>query len=224
MKRDIDGFPYQSYIRPLVNENELMVRSEQFYQEMDSRRTVREFSDRPVSLDVVKNLLKTAGTAPSGAHKQPWTFCVVSNPDLKKKIREAAEAEERKNYEERMNAAWIQDLKPLGTNWEKPFLEMAPHLIAIFKKTYGKEGDHKVQHYYVNESVGLATGFLLAAIHQAGLVALTHTPSPMNFLSKILERPENEKPYLLIPIGYPLPETFVPALQRKPLEEIAVFY
>ncbi|MEL6652980.1 MAG: nitroreductase family protein, partial [Bacteroidota bacterium] len=173
----------------------------------------------------IENILKSASTAPSGAHKQPWTFCVVGNPDLKKQIREAAEKEEYTNYNGRMSDSWLEDLQPFGTDWHKPFLEIAPWLIIVFKRAYefGEDGE-KLNNYYVNESVGLATGFLLQAIHQAGLVALTHTPSPMNFLTKLLERPSNERSYLLIPVGYPAENAQVPVLERKPIEDISVFY
>ncbi|MEL7342957.1 MAG: nitroreductase family protein [Bacteroidota bacterium] len=192
---------------------------------MDQRRSLREFSDKPVPREVIENILKSASTAPSGAHKQPWTFCVVGNLDLKKQIREAAEKEEYTNYNGRMSDSWLEDLQPFGTDWHKPFLEIAPWLIIVFKRAYefGEDGE-KLNNYYVNESVGLATGFLLQAIHQAGLVALTHTPSPMNFLTKLLERPSNERSYLLIPVGYPAENAQVPVLERKPIEDISVFY
>ncbi len=220
----INGHEYVEYDRETLSEDELMSRSESFYQWMDKRRSVRQFSDRPIPVQVIQNLISTASTAPSGAHKQPWTFCVVSDPKLKGKIRKAAEEEEYENYHHRMGESWLKDLQPLGTNWHKPFLEIAPFLIVVFRKTYGLQDGKKNINYYVNESVGLSCGFLLAAIHHAGLVALTHTPSPMNFLTKILKRPENERPYLLIPLGYPASETFVPKLTRKPLDQVAVFY
>jgi nitroreductase len=191
---------------------------------MDQRRTVRDISNRPVPKAVVDQLLMTASAAPSGAHKQPWTFCAVSDPSLKTKIRKAAEQEEYKSYHGRMNEEWLEDLKAIGTDWHKPFLEDAPWLIVVFKRIYDLEGDHKRNNYYVNESVGIACGFLLAAIHHAGLVALTHTPSPMNFLSEVLHRPENERPFLLMPVGYPKEEVYVPDLKRKTLDEVAVFY
>ena len=221
----IDGYEYEAYSKETYSENDCITRSKHFFEWIDKRRTVRDFSDKPIPKEVIHNILKSASTAPSGAHKQPWTFCVVSNPKLKKKIREAAEKEEFDSYNGRMSEDWLQDLKPLGTDWHKPFLEIAPYLIIVFKKAYDLDADGKKKNnYYVNESVGLAAGFLLAAIHDAGLVALTHTPSPMNFLTKLLERPENERPYLLIPIGYPIEETYVPKLERKPLEDVAVFY
>ena len=192
---------------------------------MDKRRTVREFSAQHVPKEIIENIIRTASTAPSGAHKQPWTFCVVSDPVIKKKIRRAAEKEEYDSYRHRMSDEWLDALKKLGTDWHKPFLEIAPYLIIVFKKAYDfTEKGEKKNNYYVNESVGIACGFLLTAIHHAGLVALTHTPSPMNFLTKILNRPENERPFLLIPVGYPADEVWVPDLTRKKLEDIAVFY
>ena len=201
----------------------MKTRSRNFYEWMDTRRTVRDFSDRPIPESVIENLLLAASTAPSGAHKQPWTFCVVKNPEIKKQIRIAAEKEEKESYENRMSEEWLKDLAPLGTDFNKPFLETAPYLIVVFKRIYEFENNKKHQNYYVTESCGIACGFLLTAIHDAGLVALTHTPSPMNFLSKILKRPENEKPYLLIPIGYPAEECWVPDIKRKELSEICVW-
>jgi nitroreductase len=188
---------------------------------MDSRRSVRAFSDSPISRKIIEDIILTASTAPSGAHKQPWTFCVVENPDIKKQIRAAAEEEERRSYTERMSNEWLNDLKPLGTDWQKSFLETAPYLIVLFSQSTGSD---KQKHYYVQESVGIAAGFLIAAIHQAGLVTLTHTPSPMNFLKKILNRPDNERPFLLLPVGYPANEVYVPDISRKTLDEVAVFY
>jgi nitroreductase len=204
------------------NEEDMLTRSRAFYAFMNQRRTVRDFSDKPVPLEIIENIIKTAGTAPSGAHKQPWTFCVVQDPDIKRQIRIAAEEEEYESYHGRMTEEWLQDLAPLGTDWHKPFLETAPYLIVVFKRLY--EGEEKRKNYYVPESVGLATGFLLAAIHHAGLVALTHTPSPMNFLQDILQRPDNERPFLLIPVGYPAENAQVPDLRRKPLEEVMQLY
>ena len=203
---------------------EMLDRSRGFYELMNKRRTVRDFSDKPVAREVIDNIILTASSAPSGANKQPWTFCLVSDPALKKAIREAAEKEERLNYDGRMPEEWIEDLLPLGTNWEKPFLETAPYLIVVFKKAYDLTGDEKRKNYYVVESVGLATGFLLAAVHYAGLVALTHTPSPMNFLQEILHRPDNERPFLLIPIGYPAEGAEVPDIGRKSLEQVLISY
>lgn len=203
---------------------EMLQRSRDFYLYMNKRRSVRDFADKPVPVEIIENIVMTAATAPSGAHKQPWVFCVVSDPALKKQIREAAEKEEYENYHGRMSEEWLQDLQVFGTDWRKPFLETAPYLIVIFKKAYDVESDQKRKNYYVTESVGIAAGFLLAAIHNAGLVALTHTPSPMNFLQAILKRPENERPFLLIPVGYPAFETQVPELGRKQKEEVFVLY
>lgn len=223
--RIIEGHEFVSHNPESFPEDETLHRSAQFYQWMEKRRTVRNFSDRPIDRKVIDHILMTASTAPSGAHKQPWTFCVVSDPKIKKAIREASEKEEYESYNGRMSKEWLEDLQPLQTDWTKPFLEVAPYLIVVFRKAYDiLPGGEKRNNYYVSESVGIACGFLLAAIHQAGLVGLTHTPSPMNFLTKILNRPDNERPFLLIPVGYPAEETFVPKLKRKPLELIAQFY
>jgi nitroreductase len=207
-----------------ISEDEMFERSHQFYEMMDKRRSLRFFSDKKVPKAVIENIIKTASTAPSGAHKQPWTFCAVSNPDIKKAIKEAAEKEEYINYHGRMSEDWLNDLAAFETDWKKPFLEIAAWLIIVFKKAYEVESGDKKKNYYVNESVGLASGFLLTAIHQAGLVSLTHTPSPMNFLQKILDRPDNERPFLLIPVGYPAEGATVPNLERKPLEDVSKFY
>lgn len=221
----INGFPFITYTHESYSEHDMLFRSKLFYDWMNKRRTVRDFSDQPVPREVIEYIVQTASTAPSGAHKQPWTFCIVSDPVIKSEIRKAAEQEEYESYHNRMSDEWLEDLKPFQTDWKKPFLETAPYLIAVFKKAYDLLPDGtKKTNYYVNESVGLACGFLLAAIHHAGLVALTHTPSPMNFLMKILKRPENERPFLLIPVGYPHPETYVPKLERKSIESIAKFY
>jgi len=223
--RIINGFEHIAYNKEIYEPEEMNTRSEEFYRFMDLRRTVRDISDRPVPREVMENLIMTASTAPSGAHKQPWTFCLVSDPQLKSQIRSAAEKEEYESYNHRMSEEWIQDLKALGTNHEKPFLETAPWLIIVFKKVYDIDGEgNRKTNYYVNESVGIACGILLTAIHHAGLVALTHTPSPMNFLFKLLARPENERPFLLIPVGYPDDEVYVPNISRKPMGEIGVFY
>lgn len=224
-KKLINGYPFVRYERETYTREMMIRRSKEYHQWLDKRRSIRDISDKPVPREVIENLIMAASTAPSGAHKQPWTFCVVSNPEIKKQIRIAAEKEEHESYNNRMSDEWLEDLKPLQTDWQKPFLETAPYLIIIFKKAYDVDAEGKKHNnYYVNESVGLAAGFLLTAIHHAGLVALTHTPSPMNFLSKILNRPENERPVLLIPVGYPAEETYVPDLKRKALEEVSVFY
>jgi nitroreductase len=191
---------------------------------MEKRRSIREFSDRPVDRKVIEEIILAASTAPSGAHKQPWTFCAVQSSGIKSKIREAAEKEEYDNYNGRMTDRWLKDLEPFGTDHIKPFLEIAPWLIVVFKRSYELVDGKKINNYYSNESVGLATGMLLTAIHQAGLCSLTHTPSPMNFLAKVLNRPENEKAFLLIPVGYPTNEIQVPDLNRKGIDEVAVFY
>lgn len=196
-----------------------------FYTHLNERRTVRDFSNKAVPKTVMENLIMTASTAPSGAHKQPWTFCLVGDSEIKKSIRTAAEEEEYISYTERMSAEWLKDLEAFGTDWHKPFLEVAPWLIIVFKKPYDLMPDGtKRKNYYVNESVGIAVGLLLAAIHHAGLISLTHTPSPMNFLQKILNRPSNERPFLLIPVGYPAENAQVPKIERKPKDEVIVYY
>lgn len=211
--------------RSQLTDNETIESAKNYYEKLKSRRSLRFFSDKKVPKAVIENLVMTAATAPSGANKQPWTFCVVESPELKKQIRTAAEEEEYRSYNSRMSDEWLNDLIPFGTDWQKPFLEIAPYLIIVFRRNYEVEPDgHKHQNYYVNESVGLACGFLLTAIHQAGLVALTHTPSPMDFLTKLLQRPANEKPFLLIPVGYPAQEATVPDIHRKPKEEVLVWY
>ena len=217
-------FKFVPYSRELYTEKDTLQRSAEFYKWLDERRTVRDFSDKPVAKEVIDNIIHSASTAPSGAHKQPWVFCVVTDPGIKRQIREGAEKEEFESYNNRMSDEWLEDLEALGTDWHKPFLEIAPALIVVFKKPYENLKTQKRQNYYVVESVGLACGFLLAAIHNAGLVALTHTPSPMNFLGKILDRPENEKPFLLIPIGYPAADCKVPDLVRKPLDTVRFYY
>lgn len=208
-----------------VTDDKVVERSQAYYEMMDKRRSIRIFSDKHVPFAAIKNIVRTASSAPSGAHKQPWTFCVVSDPKIKKKIRAAAEEEEYTNYHGRMSEDWLEDLKAFGTDWNKPFLEVAPYLIIVFKKAYDlDENNQKSKNYYVNESVGIACGFLISAIHQAGLVTLTHTPSPMNFLQKILNRPDNERAYLLIPVGYPEADVEVPDIKRRGLDEIMEIY
>lgn len=221
----IDGYPFVAYSKETHSPAAMIQKSKEFYEWLDRRRTIREFSDKPVPKEVIENIVMSASTAPSGAHKQPWTFCIVSDPDIKKQIRTEAEKEEFDSYNGRMPEEWLKDLRPLQTDWHKEFLETAPYLIIVFKKSYElNEDGSKGNVYYATESCGLACGFLLAAIHQAGLGALTHTPSPMNFLSKVLNRPENERPFLLIPVGYPAEECWVPDLKRKAIEDIAVWY
>ena len=207
-------------------EQEMLKRSKSFYQHIRSRRSLRHFSARSFPISVLEYCIRTAACAPSGAHKQPWSFCVVSDAQLKREIREAAEKEEYTNYHRRMSQRWLEDLKPLATNWKKPFLEEAPYLIVVFKRVYEASAldSEKQSNYYVNESVGLACGFFLLALHEVGLVALTHTPSPMGFLSRLLRRPDNERPFLLIPVGYPAVGARIPDLRRKSLEEIMYIY
>jgi nitroreductase len=199
-------------------------RSQEFLELMRQRRTVRDFSPRPVPRQLIETALMTAATAPSGANQQPWTFACVSDPELKHRIRLAAEEEEKAFYGGRAGKAWLEALAPLGTDWHKPFLETAPWLIAIFGQRWGiKEGGRKVKHYYVPESIGIATGFLIAALHNAGLATLTHTPSPMGFLNTLCGRPDNEKPYMLLVVGYPAETAEVPIITKKRLSEVAVF-
>jgi iodotyrosine deiodinase len=196
---------------------QMIERSRSFLEMIRSRRSVRHFTDEPIAREALMNCVEAAGQAPSGANKQPWTFVVVTDPETKTKIREGAEEEEREHYGGRASERWLLDLEPLGTDDKKPFLEIAPALIAIFAQRHGATTDD--QHYYVNESVGIATGFLIAALHNAGLATLTHTPSPMKFLGKILGRPSNERAYLLLPVGYPAQDCRVPEISRKPLDE-----
>jgi iodotyrosine deiodinase len=204
--------------------DQMAERAAEFAAEMARRRSVRHFSDRAVPRPVIEDCLRAAGSAPSGANMQPWRFVVVSDPLAKRQIREAAEAEERAFYAGRAGDEWLDALAPLGTDWQKPFLEIAPYLIAIFAQSYGLEpGGRKVKHYYVQESVGIATGLLIAALHHAGLATLTHTPSPMGFLSEVLARPANDRPFLLLVVGYPAPDAHVPDIRRKDLSEISTF-
>jgi nitroreductase len=201
---------------------EMLAAARAFREGLETRRSVRAFSRDPIPEGVIEECLRAAGSAPSGANLQPWTFVVVRDPELKRRIREAAEAEEHENYEWRMGEDWLKDLEVFGTDEHKPFLEDAPALIVVFRQAYGLEDEAKRKHYYVMESVGIATGFLLAALHAAGLATLTHTPSPMGFLEEILERPENERAYLLIPVGFPAEGCCVPDIRRKSPEEFIV--
>jgi nitroreductase len=205
-------------------EDVMAKRAADFYAEMRTRRTVRQFSERPIPRAVIEDCLKTASSAPSGANMQPWKFVVVSDPDVKKQIRKKAEEEEHEFYTRRATPEWLEALEPLGTDEHKPYLETAPYLIAIFVERYGKlPNGRSVKHYYAVESVGIATGMLITAIHNAGLASLTHTPSPMGFLNEILERPENEKPFLLLVVGHPAEEAVVPKIGKKSLEQVTVF-
>ena len=222
---DINGFKHISYHIDTYSKEKLISKSESFYKWLDERRSVRDYSDKWVPKEVIENIINSASTAPSGAHKQPWTFCAISNPLIKSQIRKEAEIEEKESYDSRMSDRWKKDLEPLGTNINKPFLETAPWLIIVFKKAYNlDENGNKQNNYYVNESVGIACGMLISAIHNAGLVTLTHTPSPMSFLSKILNRPSNERAFILLPVGYPKFPTYVPDIKRKTLNKISEFY
>lgn len=199
---------------------EMLRRARAFREDLARRRSVRHFSPEPLPAGLLDECIRTAGGAPSGAHQQPWTFAVVEDPELKREVRRAAEEEERENYGRRMPDEWLEALRPLGTDEHKPFLEIAPALVVVFRQVYGEVGGRRRTHYYTQESVGIATGFLIAALHHAGLATLTHTPSPMGFLERILERPRNERAYVLIPVGYPAPDCRVPDIERKPLDEI----
>lgn len=207
---------------PLAPDEQLR-RAREMREHFDRRRSIRQFSDASVDRGILEEIIRTASSAPSGANKQPWTFVIVTDPSLKHTIREAAEKEEKENYERRMPQDWLDDLEPLGTDWHKDFLDIAPALIVVFAQHVHRDGGGARKHYYVKESVGIAVGFLLAAIHNAGLVALTHTPSPMDFLGKILGRPENERAFMLIPVGFPAPDARVPDIHRKPLQQVLIW-
>jgi len=214
--------PYSTYHEyPL---EEMRERAKTFRKDLQRRRTIRTFSSRPVPREIIEECIRAAGTAPNGANMQPWHFVVVSDPDVKKQIREGTEKEERDFYERRAPREWLEALAPLGTDWQKPFLEEAPYLIVIFglSNTILPDGK-KLKNYYVTESVGIATGMIITAIHNAGLASLTHTPSPMGFLNKILDRPANERPFLVLVVGYPAEGTTVPDISKKPLDEIVTF-
>ena len=216
--------PYR-YTR--MSEEVQLAASRQFLQTMVKRRTIREYSNEPVPFELIENAIRAASFAPSGANQQPWTFVVVSDPELKRQIRVAAEEEEQKSYERRMSPEWLEALEHLGTDWHKSHIEQAPHVIVVFAQVYGlvTEPDgtqRKIKHYYVQESVGIAVGMLLASLTHAGLATLTHTPNPMGFLSKLLQRPPNERAYVLIPVGYPASDAMVPTLTKKPLNEVMI--
>ena len=217
----MDFIPYNP---DRFSEAQMRTRIEDMLEKMQNRRSVRAFSSDPVPLDVVRKCIEIAGTAPSGAHKQPWTFCLVTDLEIRREIRKATEEQEYVNYHGRMSDEWLEDIKKFKTNHVKPFIENAPGLIIVFKHSYEKVEDGQKTNYYVNESVGIAVGMLLTALHEVGLVALTHTPSPMNFLAKILERPDNERAYLNIPFGFPSSDCEVPNISRKPLDEILKEY
>ena len=204
--------------------SEMMSRASEFYDELRRRRTVRDFSDKPVPIEVIEDCVRAAGTAPSGANMQPWHFVVVSDPAVKRRIRVEAEKEEKEFYERRAPQEWLDALAPLGTDQNKPFLETAPYLVVVFAENFGLLPDgRRVKHYYATESVGIATGILITALHHAGLATLTHTPNPMGFLNEILGRPENERPFLVVVTGYPADDAVVPKITKKSLDEIATF-
>jgi len=213
--------PYKKINFSKISTDEMNLRSKSLLHQIQQRRSVRDFSSRNVPIEVIKNCIKTAASAPSGANKQPWHFSLVQDKKIKKEIRVAAESEEKQFYEHRASKEWLEDLNQFGTDWKKPFLETAPFLIIIFSQVFEKNADgENRKNYYVNESVGIAAGFLLVALHNAGLATLTHTPSPMNFLTKILKRPDNERAYLLIPVGYPSKNAKVPIISKKPFSKI----
>lgn len=218
-------FPFVPYRPERLPEAEMLRRARDFHAEMDRRRSVRFFSPDPVPRELIETAIRTASTAPSGAHRQPWKFVVVGDPAIKREIRAAAEAEEHQSYVGgRMPPEWREALEPLGTSWEKPFLEIAPWIVVVFEELYGIAPDGgKRKNYYPKESVGIACGLFIAALHHMGLATLTHTPSPMAFLSRLLDRPPNEKPFILFPVGYPAPDAEVPDLRRKGLEEVVVW-
>lgn len=208
-----------------ISEQEMISKSLNFYRYLNKRRSIREFSSRSFSREIIENIIRTAATGPSGANKQPYTFVVVDDPSIKRRIRKAAEEEEREFYDKRITDEWRKDLAHLGTDWQKPFLENAPYLIVVFKQNYGLDSvtGKKSKHYYINESVGIALGILITAIYNAGLCSLTHTPNPMNFIRDILKRPQNEKPVVIIPVGYPAMDVTVPDITRKGLEQIMIW-
>ena len=211
-----------SYQLPRYSSAERKQRGEAFCRSMSQRRSVRDFSGAPVPRELIEVAIATASTAPSGAHRQPWQFVAVSDRATKREIRLAAEEEERQSYEGRMPEEWLDALAPLGTDWHKPYLEIAPWLVIVFEQTYGVDANgNRLKNYYVKESVGIACGLFITSLHQMGLATLTHTPSPMAFLSQILQRPANEKPYVLLPVGYPAADCHVPDLQRKTLDEVS---
>jgi len=218
------SYEFIKYEYDKINFEEMIQRSSVFRSLFQKRRSIRDYSSETVPIEAIRNAIMTACSAPSGANKQPWSFCLISDPSLKAKIRRSAEAEEQKSYEVRMSDQWLRDLEPLGTNHNKPFLEEAPYLIVIFKKPYEIVDGRQIPNYYVNESVGIATGILIAALQNAGLATLTHTPSPMNFLKELLKRPDNERAYLLLPVGYPKKNAEVPHIKRKQQEEVMTEY
>ena len=218
MKKTPEGF--LKLVHQRYSDEESKLRAEEFYKLMSCRRSVRFFSDEKFDRRLLELAVMTASSAPSGANKQPWKYVIVESPEVKREIRIAAEKEEKENYERRMPKSWLDDLKAFGTDWHKDFLEIAPYIVVVFKIDYLNEDGSMKKHYYVNESVGISVGMFIAALQNMGLVTLTHTPSPMNFLSRILKRPTNERAFLLLPVGYPAPEAVVPDIERKGPEEV----
>ena len=217
-------YPFIPYRPKRLNDADMLRRADEFYAHMDARRSVRDFSSEWVPRELIETAIRTASTAPSGAHRQPWKFVAICDADIKRRIRIAAEAEEKKSYEERMPDDWLEALAPIGTTWEKPFLEIVPWIVVVFEELYGfDEHGEKQKNYYVPQSTGLACGLFIAALHTMGLSTLTHTPSPMKFLSQILGRPKNEKPFILFPVGYAAPDAEVPDLERKSLDDVAIW-
>ncbi|WP_412067939.1 nitroreductase family protein [Rubrivirga sp. IMCC43871] len=220
----MSDFPHVPYAGVERSDDEIVARAQAFYEEVDDRRSVRFFTDRPVPRAAIEAAIAAASTAPSGAHMQPWTFVAISDPEMKRQIREAAEAEERASYDGRMSEEWLEALAPIGTDWRKPFLETVPWIVVMFAQRSGVRADGtKRKHYYVQESCGIAAGLFIAALHHAGLATLTHTPSPMRFLRDLLGRPDNEAPYILFPVGHVAADATVPDLARKPLDEVSVW-
>jgi nitroreductase len=218
-------FPFIPYRPPRLPDTEMLRRGRELHEDLSRRRSVRHFSPEPVPRNLIELAIETASTAPSGAHRQPWKFVAIGDPGMKRRIREAAEAEERESYENRMSDEWLQALAPLGTDWHKPYLETVPWIVVVFEETYGVgPGGERIKNFYVKESVGIACGLFIVALHRMGLATLTHTPSPMGFLSELLGRPENERPYILFPVGYPADDACVPDLRRKSLAEISAWH
>lgn len=225
MDHDMSAHPFVPFSMPYRSQDEMRRRGREFLETMNERRSVRHFSSQPVSRELIELAVATASTAPSGAHRQPWKFVAIGDPQIKREIRIAAEAEERQTYEGgRMPDEWREALEPIGTDWRKPYLETVPWIVVVFEELYGIDEDGgKRKNYYVKESVGIACGILIAALQYLGLAALTHTPSPMGFLSEILERPENERPFVLIPVGYPAEDAVVPDFERKAIDDVLVW-
>ncbi len=223
----VHGEGFMPLLFERIPDEESINRSAAFAEQLRRRRSVRSFSSDPVPLEAIENAIRAAGTSPSGANQQPWRYVVVQDPETKRRIREAAEAEERESYEHRMSQEWLDALAPLGTNWQKPYLEIVPYIIVCFRLDYAVEtqpdgSEVRIKHYYPGESMGISVGFLIAALHDAGLATLTHTPSPMGFLNTVLGRPKNERPFVVLPVGYPSDDCQVPIITKKPLDEIMI--